>query len=145
MNRVFSFILLSSISLLSFAQTPKSHTEVQSVITRLFDGLAALDITAVRVEVTSDFLLLEEGQVWNIDSLITAIEPLKELTYKRDNNLEFIRTEVKGKMAWVSYKNWAEVQFFDLKRDVKWLESAVLVKERKRWRIKLLHSTRLEN
>ena len=47
-------------------------------------------------------------------------------------------------MAWVSYWNKAEIRREDQLRTVVWLESAVMVRENDRWKIQLLHSTRLE-
>ena len=47
-------------------------------------------------------------------------------------------------MAWVSYWNKEEIRREGQLRTVVWLESAVMVRENDRWKIQLLHSTRLE-
>ncbi len=66
------------------------------------------------------------------------------MTFKRTNNLNFIKTEVKGNTAWVYYNNTAEMTINGKQRNANWLESAVLVKKDKDWKVKLLHSTTVQ-
>jgi hypothetical protein len=63
---------------------------------------------------------------------------------ERINSFEFLKTEIKGEMACVAYKNKADVTFKGKRKVITWLESAVLVKEAKGWKLKMLHSTVLE-
>jgi hypothetical protein len=47
-------------------------------------------------------------------------------------------------MAFVSYWNTADIRSNKKDRKVKWLESAVLVMDKGRWKVKMLHSTRVQ-
>ncbi len=138
---VFAIIL---ISLTTFAQNVVMPTSPQATIIRCFDAIAALDDPAMRAELTTDFTLVEHAQVLNADSLTKALAPLKGKNFKRVNKIDFVKTDEIGDAAWVVYYNTAEVTTGELHRTVRWLESAALVKQGGKWKIKLLHSTDLK-
>ena len=139
-------VFLATASLSVNAQTQKSNEQakVNQSIIKFFDGIAALDTKMMKQYTTKGFLLLEDGAVWNLDTLTSKLNPLKTVSFSRTNHLNFIHTDVKGNTAWVAYHNAADVSVNGQKRNVEWLESAVLVKEGKEWKIQLLHSTRLK-
>ena len=140
-----SFLLVTAICLQAQTQNNNSEqTKVNQTVTRLFDGIAALDMGMVGRHSTKDFLLLEDGEIWNLDTLASKLAPLKSISFSRTNRLDFIRTEVKGTSAWVAYNNAADMTVNGQKKSIRWLESAFLVKEGKDWKIRLLHSTVLK-
>ena len=118
-------------------------TTPQQAITFFFDGLSELNDNKIRQHVTTDFLLLENGHVWNTDSLINAMGRRKGMDFKRINTFRYIRTEEKARTAILAYHNRADITLNGNPIVVEWLESAQLVKEGNSWKIKLLHSTRL--
>ncbi|MGB8192659.1 MAG: nuclear transport factor 2 family protein, partial [Chitinophagaceae bacterium] len=119
------------------------QVKANEAVVKLFDGIAQLDIPKIKVYCTNDLMILENGVMWNIDSLANAFKRLKNVTFKRINKIDFISTEVRGTTAWVAYYNTADVTVNGQQRTVDWLESAVLVKEANNWKVKLLHSTAL--
>ena len=142
--RILIFLLIFLVSLTNlYAQTEKTgeSEQVNQVITRFFDGIAALDMNQMKQFVTTDFLLLESGDVWNLDTLAVHMNQLKTGSFSRTNRLNFIRTEIKENIAWVAYDNAADMIIKGQKRNARWLESAVLIKEGKEWKIQMLHST----
>lgn len=142
MKKIFPIIILIIYSNQLIAQ--KDKEKIESAIIGLFNGLSLINADTLNYYATPDFHLLEDGEVWNMDTLLNRIMPRKNANIKRINKFEFIRTVQKKNMAWVSYLNTAEFSQGDKKRTVKWMESAVLQKENKRWRIQLLHSTPIE-
>lgn len=134
---LFAFSILFSFQ--PFAQNEKGSIETS--IIRFFDGLSEFNNDKLRNYSAPDFLLLENGEVWNLDTLINKLGEHKHLNIERTNKFQFIRTEQSGNIAWVSYYNTAELKFNDKHQTIKWLESAVLTKDRGRWIIKQLHST----
>lgn len=121
------------------AQTPATTPE--QAITYFFDGFSELSDAKMRAYISADFLLLEDGVVWNADSLSVAIARRKGLDFKRTNSFRYIRTEVQGTSAVVAYYNHADVTINGKQFAVDWLESAQLVKEGEGWKIRLMHST----
>lgn len=142
---LLSFLIVTAICLQAQTRNNNSEqTNVNQTVIKFFDGIAALDMRMVEQHSTKDFLLLEDGEVWNLDTLASKLAPLKSVSFSRTNHLDFIQTEVKGNSAWVAYNNAADMTVNGQKRSIQWLESAFLVKEGKDWKIRLLHSTVLK-
>ncbi len=114
---------------------------VQQAITGVFDGFSALSLEKIMRHCTPDVTILEDGVVWNADSIAAAMKRVEGMDFKRVNSFNFLQTEVRGNTAWTSYYNQADLQINGTPRQVRWLESAVLVKEAGQWKIKVLHST----
>lgn len=142
MKRILCLVLFALyFSINSFCQ--KEKDSIEASISRFFDGIAEINADKVKAYVTDDFILLENGHLWNIDTLVNKISAPKNAGVKRVNKFQFIKTGQNGNIAWVSYRNTAEFSLNENQQTVNWLESAVLKKESGRWRIKLLHSTRV--
>ncbi|MBD0254388.1 MAG: nuclear transport factor 2 family protein [Cytophagales bacterium] len=117
---------------------------VQQAIIGVFDGFSALSLEKIMRHCTPDVTILEDGVVWNADSIATNFKRMQGVDFKRVNSFDFLQTEVRGNTAWTSYYNQADVQVNGKPRQVRWLESAVLVKETGGWKVKMLHSTVIE-
>ena len=139
MIKKISFFLLL-FTQFSFAQTPEK-VEVQQVITRFFDALSVANIPLMKAEVAEGFILLENGEIWTIDTLANKISRPKPEGYLRQNSFDFITTKIEKNRAWVYYKNKAEITSKTRNATIKWLESAILRKEKGRWQMELMHST----
>jgi hypothetical protein len=139
MIKKISFFLLL-ITQFSFAQTPEKG-EVQQVITRFFDALSVANIPQMKSEVSEGFILLENGEIWTIDTLANKISRPKPEGYLRRNSFDFLETKIDKNRAWVYYKNKAEITSKTRNVTIKWLESAILRKEKGRWQMDLMHST----
>jgi hypothetical protein len=124
----------------------KSATEtVESVVVQLFDALSHRDSVQLKAACTKDVVFYEYGMVWNIDTLIRkAIRLNRAADFKRINTLKFINTRVDKRVAWTTYYNNAEITRGGTERSIRWLETVVLIRERKKWKVKLLHSTSLK-
>lgn len=124
----------------SFAQTLEK-AEVQQVITRFFDALSIANIPQMKAEVSDDFILLENGEIWTIDTLANKISRPKPEGYLRQNSFDFLTTKIEKNRAFVYYKNKAEISSKTRNTTIKWLESAIFRKEKGRWHMELMHST----
>lgn len=112
-------------------------------VKELFAAMSKHDGQAMHETSTDDFQLLEHGEDWTMQQLVDAVQP-KGQPYERKNFFCQIRAREKGDVAWISYWNKAEIYRDSEVRTIVWLESAVMVKEEGRWKIQLLHSTRLD-
>jgi hypothetical protein len=137
-KKIALFFLLST--QFSFAQTSEK-AEVQQVITRFFDALSVSNIPLMKAEVSDDFILLENGEIWTIDTLANKISRPKPEGYLRQNSFDFLMTKIDKNRANVYYKNKAEISSKTRTATIKWLESAILRKEKGRWRMEFMHST----
>lgn len=140
-----SFVLLVLASCPTLAQkNDRLAATPQEAITLFFEGLSEANEGKMRQYLTADFLLLEDGVVWNADSLAHAISTLKGADFKRTNTFRYIREDVKGRSAILAYHNRADILFNGKPFIIEWLESAELVKHGKGWKIRLMHSTKIE-
>ncbi len=120
----------------------------QLVIDSFDDIFSNLDSTKVRDYYTEDFLLLENGLLWNNDSIVDYQRKYSQNTERaiRLNKMDFIETKVFEESVWMAYHNTAT--FWKDEEQVGeayWLESAVAVKKEEGWRLEMLHSTYIVN
>ena len=134
---------LCGVVLISGIVEAADHPALQPV-KELFAAMSKHDGKAMKETSTEDFQLLEHGEDWTMQKLVDAVQPKGE-PYERKNFFSQIRARQIGNVAWVSYWNKAEISRASELRTVVWLESAVMVREDDRWKIQLLHSTRLES
>ncbi|MGZ5190428.1 MAG: nuclear transport factor 2 family protein [Flavisolibacter sp.] len=142
MKKVLLLLLVTSSSNFLFAQ--KENKEIESSIIGFFNGLSLINPDTLKFYSSTDFQLLENGEIWNLDTLIVKIMPRKNSNIQRINNFNFVKTEQNNETAWVSYYNTADYRLGDKQQTVKWLESAVLKKSNGKWKIQMLHSTKLK-
>lgn len=144
MNKISLVLLAILCSGLLKAQQPLtvSQQAVQQTIIKVFDALSNRDSVQLKINCTDDIRFYEYGQTWNMDTLINkAIRLNTAPDFKRINTIYFINTTVRKKTAWATYNNQADITRNGKQTTVKWLETVVLVKENKSWKIKVLHST----
>ena len=129
-------------ALIAQEQFTSKQQAVQQTVIKLFDALSNRDSVSLKANSTADITLYEYGQVWTIDSLILkAITLNQSADFKRSNTFEFINTAVDKTMAWVTYRLQSVITRDGKQATVQWLETVVLVKEIKQWKVKYLHST----
>ena len=127
------------------AQTiTQEQSTVQHTIENLFAALTNVDTAAMKTFTTSNVRFYEYGQVWTIDTLIQKVVQDKSIPgFKRTNKFEFVNTTINTKTAWVTYYLQSTFTRNGKEEIVKWMETVVLIKEKKQWKINVLHSTRL--
>jgi hypothetical protein len=138
--------LLIAFSFAGFLQAQvfltQSQQAVQQTVIKMFDALSSRDSVSLKLYCTDDIQLYEYGMAWNIDTLINKAITLNTATdFKRVNTFDFINTEVNKNTAWATYTLYSEITSNGKQRSVQWMETVVLVKDKKRWKIKLLHSS----
>ena len=138
------WILSILLALMSCQVAVAQKADAEASIRDFFRALSELDDTRLRSSVTPDFLLLENGTVWTIDSLILKLDRMKGKQFSRRNSFSIISNKTLNNVAWISYDNRAEISIDGILYHRKWLESAVLVKEGNAWKIQLLHATKIE-
>ena len=153
-----STIQLLSVALLFFAcqtqpaqtdQTTISPEEIQiakDLIQGSFDDLwAGVDSTKIALYHTDDFVILEQGEVWDNDRIKAYMR--RQLANpdrpKRTNRMEYLSIDKYGPSIQIAYYNYAEFTKADtLLGEASWLESALAFPTEDGWRLKMMHSTR---
>lgn len=144
MNKKSLLFIAFSISAMLMAQEQLSTSQqaVQQTVIKMFDALSNRDSLSLKNYCTADIALYEYGQVWNIDTLILkAIALNQSADFKRTNSFNFINTTADKNTAWVTYRLQSVITRDGKEATVQWLETVALVKEKKQWKVKHLHST----
>ena len=139
----FKTILFSQVS----NETDK--TRIKNLVIESFDEIwAKLSSKNIDKYYTKDFLLLENGEVWNNDTIASYLNKaiLRNPNPKRMNTIEIIEIKVTNKTAWVAYQNYATFTIDnEIIRKAHWLESATAILTENGWKLDMLHSTRIKN
>ncbi|MBX2900556.1 MAG: hypothetical protein KF775_12950 [Cyclobacteriaceae bacterium] len=141
---IITITILSSIGAGAQESAFKSQQEVQQTIIHVFEALSNRDEGNLRNNCTSDVRFYEYGKTWTIDTLIhLAITKNTGTDFKRTNKLDFINTTLKGNVAWATYNLTSNITRNEKEITVKWNETAILLKDKKRWKLAVLQSTRV--
>lgn len=144
MKKISLLLITFSISMVLMAQEQLSTNQqaVQQTVIKMFDALSNRDSISLKLYCTADLELYEYGQSWNIDTLILKAITLNQSTdFKRTNSFDFINTTADKTIGWATYHLNSTITRDGKQSTVQWLETVVLVKERKQWKVKHLHST----
>lgn len=133
------------LSVIVSAQTmSKKENAAQQTIENLFTALSTTDTAAIKLYCTGNARFYEYGQTWTIDTLIQKVMQNKSIPdFKRTNSFEFVSTTANKQTAWVTYYLQSTFTRNGKEELVKWMETVVLLKEKKNWKVAVLHSTRL--
>lgn len=131
-------------------QNKISDEEVEiakNLIQGSFDDLwAGVDSTLISKYHTEDFIILEQGEVWDNDRIKQYMrrQLAKTDRPKRTNRMEYLWIEKYGESIQIAYYNFAEFTQADtLVGEASWLESALAVPTEEGWRLKMMHSSRV--
>ena len=102
----------------------------------------SLDKQKYRSLLTEDYLLLEHGELLDVEGDI-ALMPAPDSGYKRTDAFDFRSVKVHGDTAYAVYFLKSKITDKNGTHNGEWLESAILRRSGKGWRIALLHSTRI--
>ena len=144
MKKTIISLIFFLFSTLLYAQKQLSKTEqsVQQTVVKLFEALSNRDSVSLKNYCTADITLYEYGQIWNVDTLIMKAVTLNQAAdFKRINTFDFINTTTDKTTAWVTYRLLSAITRDGKQSTVQWLETVVLAKEKKQWKVKHLHST----
>ena len=136
---------------ISFGQVSNENDKkiIKNLVIESFDEIwSKLDSKNIDKYYTKDFLLLENGEVWNNDSIAKYLDNalLRKPNPNRINTIEIIEIKVANRMAWVAYQNYATFTIDNkIIRKAHWIESATAILTESGWKLEMLHSTRIKN
>ncbi len=137
-------LLCISSTVTSQSVTAKEQQTIKQLVQDTFDDIwSKYDTSKLKTHHTEDFLLLENGQVWNNDTIANyQAKALKRPARTRINSFEFIQFEKYGESIWAAYHNYASFTGGeDGTQKAQWLESIVAIKTENGYKLKMMHST----
>jgi len=151
MKRLSTIILMMCFTTISFGQSSiqTKKLRIKELIVKSFDEIwSELNSKEINKYYTKDFLLLENGEVWNNDSISNYLDNavLKKPIPIRVNSIDIIEIKVLKKTAWIAYRNNATFSIENkIVRKAHWLESATVILTENGWKLQMLHSTVIKN
>ena len=140
-NNILSVIL--ALGLITGCWSAKKTDDpelLKKVLTSYFEGIESKDFAKMKAATTDDFILYEDGAVWNNDSVFVNIKAHLPFTvkYKFDN----FKIHVDNMSGDMTYFNHADFVFNDTtKKSIDWIESATFRKNGGVWRMNFLQAT----
>ncbi|HYJ40033.1 MAG TPA: DUF4440 domain-containing protein [Steroidobacteraceae bacterium] len=122
---------------------PADEEAVAQALRLMYVALTKEDSAQLRAVTASDFYAFDGGEKMTGDELMSIIKSAHAAGKTYVWTVPEPKVRVEGAVAWITYLNRGSVQDAAGKRDVSWLESAVLLKEAGTWRIQFFHSTRV--
>lgn len=139
---IVSVVFILAFTVNAQEKLSESQKAIQQAVGNVFEALSNRDSITLKNYCVEDILLFEYGQVWNLDSLIQkAIKRNTSSDFQRVNTIQFLYTTVDKNVGWASYNLHSEITSAGKKSTVHWLETVVLVRMKKKWKLKVLHST----
>jgi hypothetical protein len=128
----------------SIAAEPTTDQEkVVETVRSMYAALTEDDPDKFRAVTYPDFYAFEIGKRMTGDQLMSLIMSAHAAGKTYVWSVTEPQVYVDGKTAWITYVNRGSVQDASGKKDVSWLESAVLRKESGTWLIHFFHTTRV--
>ena len=136
---------------LLFAQNSNEAT-FQKIVENSFQEVwSDLDETKINNYYSDDFMLFEDGEILNLDSVKNYVQSSKQMfnseenkahQFERINRFEFLKSGSEGNLGWITYHNYAEFKMNgNVISTMHWLESANFVQTKDGWKMIFLHST----
>jgi ketosteroid isomerase-like protein len=145
-------LFIATVSLLSstIAEAAADHSgpptadqvQVTEAIRSFFAAAAADDLDKFGAVTTPDFYAFDAGGRFTRDALMDLIKSAHAAGNVYVWTVNEPEVHISGEIAWITYVNHGSIKDASGTKDVTWLESAVLQKERSVWRIHFFHSTR---
>jgi ketosteroid isomerase-like protein len=101
------------------------------------------DLAKLHGVVTGDFYSFDGGKRFTADELMELIKGAHGTGKVYVWNVTKPEVHIHGDVAWITYVNEGSVKDASGTKNLTWLESAFLRKEKDAWRIEFFHSTRV--
>jgi hypothetical protein len=112
---------------------------LKKVVVGYFDGITNKDFGKMKEMTTKDFVLYEDGAVWNNDSVFNNIR--KHLPFSVRYKLQDFNIHVDQASGDMTYQNHADFVFDGQMVSLDWIESATFRKTEEGWKMNFLHLT----
>lgn len=134
-------VILLFISLYAFPQQGNDSTTIVHLLENDYKTMGNWDIETHIANCTSDYLLVENGEIWNMEIERAYYNKNKHRKIDRKDYFDFEHVSITGDMAYAVYGLKSVIIENGQTKNKVWNESAVFRKEKGKWKIALIHST----
>lgn len=141
-----AWLLATAFYLTGHAQASPAASDEEAVVQAIrlmYVALTNEDTAQLRAVTATDFYAFDVGKKFAGDEFMALIKNAHASGKTFVWTVTEPKVRIEGAVAWITYLNRGSVQDAAGKKDVSWLESAVLLKDSGAWRIQFFHSTRV--
>ena len=141
----FTLALAIFLAVAARAESPMGASDQERVIEtvrQMFVALANDDLAQFRSVTGADFYAFDVGKRFAGEELIELVKKLHAAGTIFVWEVTDPQAYVDGQTAWMTWINRGSIEDASGKKELTWLESAVLRKTDGAWRVQFLHSTR---
>jgi len=143
MKKTALFLMIIGGFTFNSCQTNKQTDDpekLKAVLIAYFDALETRDFQKLKDLSTIDFVLFEDGKIFNNDSLINLMNSMPNA--KVDYRFENFNISVDNQIGHIRYYNYGDFTMNDtIHMTLNWIESATFKKIDNNWKLEFLHST----
>ena len=125
------------------SQPATDQEKVIEAVRLMYVALTNDDLPQFRSVASSDFYAFDGGKRFTGDELMQFVKNAHSAGEVYVWQVTEPQVYIDGRTAWITYVNRGSLQDATGKKDLSWLESAVLHKDNDAWHIQFLHSTRV--
>ena len=134
------FVLLGLTTSCQQNKPTDNPENLKQVLFDYFDGIKNKDLNKMNDVTTSDFIIYEDGKVWNNDSLMNFLNTFPK--YTADYTFDNFKINVDNVSGSMNYFNHCDFTLNDTtKMTFNWIESATFKKIDGIWKMNFIHST----
>ena len=135
------FSLLASMQL--FSQNQKDSIEIMHLLKSDYKTMVTSDIKTHRANCTDDYLLIEDGEIWNMEKEAAYYKQNEKRVMKREDHFDLHYMKISGDNAYIVYNLKFDIQENGKLIQKNWNESVIFRKIDGKWKIALIHSTKI--
>ncbi len=121
---------------------PKDRVEVERTVQAFFDALRDNDKAAFQLVTTDSFDSFDGGERFRGVELLDELREAYAQGVELNWSVGQLDTKIQCDVAWSSWENNGSAGIPPDVSPVRWLESAVLIREGEKWKIDFFHSHR---
>lgn len=137
-------LLITVTALVPGASAAGDEEAVKKMIADWYAAYAAgNDEAHYRTFLVDDYVLLENGVLMDLEADVAMLTKDRGPGFQRKDRFDFKSVTVRGDIVYTVYFLDSDIVDDKMKRQRRWLESAVLRRVDGKWRAALLHSTKV--
>ena len=137
-------ILTLFISITILAQEKKDSLEIVQLLKEDYHTMQTHDINKHRGYCTDNYLLIENGEIWNMDNEADGYKKDAHRVFDRKDYFDFKYIRIFENIAYAVYNLKSDIVENGILTQKNWNESVIFRKIEDEWKIELIHSTPIE-
>lgn len=129
------------VSMNIFSQKKNDTTEIIQLLKEDYKTMVTHDIKKHMGYCTEDYLLIEAGEIWNMEMEAESYRKNANRIIERTDNFDFKYIKIEGNTAYAVYNLKSDIRENGKLTNKNWNESVIFRKAEDKWKIALIHST----